>query len=81
MEKNQIKAIADSNRNLLVYMVAKKVGAIKAEDKESLAMLEKLLQRQKTEMMMRGFINQMRQDVKIEYNSPLLNALNIQLNS
>ncbi len=81
MEKGEIKAIYDSDKGYLVYMIDKIEGEIKEEDKENIQQLETMLRRQKAEVVLTGFINQLKQGIQVEYNASLLQALDIQLDS
>lgn len=81
MEENQIRAIEEKEAGYLVYMVEKKQGTISEDSKETLATLENMLRRQKTELVLNGFINQLRQEIDVDYNTALLNAMNVRFDS
>ncbi len=81
MEKNQVKAVQDNNRNYLVYLVDKKKGELGEENKQTLTLLGNMMRQQKAEVVLNGFINGLRKQVDVNYNTPLLNAMNVRLDS
>lgn len=81
MENGQVKAVRDNERGYLVYMIDKQPGRITEENEQQLVMLENMLQKQKSEVVLTGFIKKMRKEVEIEYNGSLLNALDVRLDS
>jgi peptidyl-prolyl cis-trans isomerase D len=81
MEKGKVSAIEDTSRGYLVFLVDKKKGVLDDKSQQALEMLENMMQKQKTEIVLNGLINQLRKDIEIDYNMPILNALNVQLDS
>ncbi len=81
MREGQIASIEDSSRGYLVYLVEKKKGVLNEQSLQTLTMLEGMMQRQKAEIVLSGLINQLRKEIEIDYNMPILNALNVRLDS
>lgn len=79
MEKNQTKAIQDGNRNYLVFMIDKQKGELTDISREQLAGLETMMQNQKSQLVLNSLITKMQSDIDIDYNMPLLNAMNVNL--
>ncbi|MCP4754492.1 MAG: hypothetical protein GY866_26720 [Proteobacteria bacterium] len=80
MNKNQVKPISESNRDFLVYLLDKSQGSADQDNDDNFKALENQLQRQKIQVILNGLVQQMNAEMKVEYNTSILNALNIQLN-
>ena len=81
MKKDSVKAITDGTKKFLVYLVDKKEGIIDEKNKHMLTYLEAQMRRQKTEILMTGLVNRLATQVSVDYNMPLLNAMNVRLDS
>lgn len=79
MEENQVRAIGDANSNYLVFMIDKKKGELTDTSREQLAGLETMMQNQKSQLVLNSLINKLQSDIEIDYNMPLLNAMNVNL--
>ena len=79
MSVKQVQAIFDSDRGFLVYLKAKTRKQITEKDKEDIEALENTLRKQKVEILLSGFVTRKQSTVKVEYNMPLLKALNVEL--
>jgi peptidyl-prolyl cis-trans isomerase D len=81
MEKDQISAIQDLDRGYLVYLVEKKPGELNDKSLETLTALEDMMQGQKSQVVLNGLINKLQKETQIDYNQPLLKALNVNFES
>jgi len=81
MEKGQIKAIKDSDKGYLVYMIEKKKGELNSESMATLRSLENMMQNQKSQIVLNGLIKKLQLEIEIDYNMPLLNSMNVKLDS
>ena len=80
MKKNDIKAIFDADRNLLVFLIDKKMGAENLSKNEEYEGLVNQLKRQKTNILISSLIGQMKKEIEVEYNQSILSALDIKYN-
>ncbi|MBU2513071.1 SurA N-terminal domain-containing protein [bacterium] len=81
MEKDQVRAVKDGDRAYLVYLIDKKSGELTEENKQTLTLLGNMMRQQKAEVVLNGFIVRLRTQVDVDYNMPLLNAMNVRLDS
>ncbi len=79
MEQNQAKAVLDSNRSFLVFLIEKKKGELTEAGLQQLAGLENMMQNQKSQVVLNSLINRLQGEIDVEYNMALLNAMNVKL--
>ncbi len=80
MNQGQVKSISEANRGFLVYMLTKTAATIGSEDKEKIGNMENWLRNQKIKVLYGGLIKQMREQVDVQYNNSIMQALNIKPN-
>lgn len=81
LEKDQVGAVRDMGRGYLVYLVDKKPGELNDKSLETLTALEGMMQSQKSQVVLNGLINKLQKEIKVDYNQPLLKALNVNFES
>jgi len=78
LQKENIAAVSEGNRHFLIQLVDKSLKSDPVKDRDLYQGIESYLKKQKASLLLGEFIQQMKNEVEVEYNQTILNALNIQ---